>query len=117
VTTTTWGWPWVVVVTVRLTTRFTGRATVRLTTRFFATVTCFTTRGCWMRSVTYTPPPPITAPPQVQAHSLAKAMRTDIVPTLPVAGVRSSQDRQQLHARQCAKSAKQIVKCNAINGH
>lgn len=86
-TTTTWGWPWVVVVTVRFTTRFTGRATVRFTTRFFATVTCFTTRGCWMRSVTYTPPPPITAPPQVQAHSFAKAMRTDIVPTLPVAGV------------------------------
>ncbi|MDG2532526.1 hypothetical protein P6144_02610 [Sphingomonas sp. HITSZ_GF] len=45
-TTTTWGWPpWVVVVTVRFTTRFTGRATVRFTTRFFATVTCFTTRG------------------------------------------------------------------------
>jgi len=45
VTTTTCGCAVVRVVTVRLMTRFTGRATVRLTTRFFATVTCFTTRG------------------------------------------------------------------------
>jgi hypothetical protein len=33
-------------------------------------------------SVTCTAPPPINAPPQVQAHNFAKAIRTDIVLTL-----------------------------------
>lgn len=33
-------------------------------------------------SATWTAPPPISAPPQVQAHNFANAIRTDIGPTL-----------------------------------
>ena len=86
----TWAAPWlVVVVTVRRTTRrgAATRRTVRRTTRFFTIVCCCTTRGLATRSVTYTPLPPITAPPQAQAQSLARAMRTDIWTHSFVAGV------------------------------
>ncbi|OYU03225.1 MAG: hypothetical protein CFE36_02395 [Sphingomonadaceae bacterium PASS1] len=37
-------------------------------------------------SATCIAPPPINAPPQVQAHNFAKAMRTDIILTFSILG-------------------------------
>jgi hypothetical protein len=64
------GHPRAAVTTRRLTTRL-------ATTRFLAT-TCW---RAWARSDTCIAPPPISAPPQAQAQSFARAIRTDIVVT------------------------------------
>lgn len=66
-----------VVVTTRRT--FAARRTATWRTIRLVFLTC-ATRGL-ADSATCTAPPPITAPPQAQAHSFAKAIRTDI--TLP----------------------------------
>lgn len=86
-----WAWPGMMVrrvttrrtrwtVRARATTRRAGVA--RLTTRWriFGTLrTCWTCgRLAVVACVTCMPPAPINAPPQVQAHNLAKAIRTDI---------------------------------------
>ena len=64
-------------VTVFTTLRFTGRAAYRLG----AALTLFVlwTPAGRALSATWTAPPPMRAPPQVQAHNLANAIRTDIV--------------------------------------
>ncbi len=72
----------VVVVRTTLRTRFILRtglwyAILRTLCVFFATL--WTCAGGV--SATCIAPPPISAPPQVQAHNFAKAMRTDIIPT------------------------------------
>lgn len=80
------GVPWLVTVTtaggqtarVWVTTRRTrlfGRCTRVCTT--FRTFFTYPWRAC-ADSVTWTAPPPITAPPHAQAQSFAKAIRTDI---------------------------------------
>jgi len=63
-----------VVVTTRRT--FAARRTATLRTMRLVFLTC-ATRGL-ADSATCTAPPPITAPPHAQAHSFAKAIRTDI---------------------------------------
>ncbi|VWX59628.1 hypothetical protein [Sphingorhabdus sp. 109] len=79
---TTDGWQAVVVlVTVRL-VRFILRAgspflIARARSGFFFDI--FLTYGAAGASETCTAPPPISAPPQVQAHNFAKAIRTDII--------------------------------------
>ena len=74
----------VVVVRTTLRTRLTlrtgaWRAIFRAFTCFLALCT-FTCAGGW--SAICTAPPPIRAPPHVQAHNFAKAIRTDIFPDL-----------------------------------
>lgn len=53
------------------------------------------------RSATWTAPPPITAPPHAQAHSFAKAIRTDISLVFPVGGPtdRATSAEQQRRSR------------------
>jgi len=72
----------VVVVRAIMRTRFTFRTgascAIRRALGFFFATFCTCAEGV---SATCTAPPPISAPPQVQAHNFAKAMRTDIIST------------------------------------
>ncbi|MCW0197431.1 hypothetical protein [Sphingopyxis sp.] len=65
-------------------TRFTGlRAACRLRTTFFApqgVQDCTVDARAFGTSAICIAPPPMRAPPQVQAQSLARAIRTDIFP-------------------------------------
>jgi hypothetical protein len=72
------------------------RTTVRLTTFFVATWVWTTRLGAV--SATYTVPPPITAPPQVQAQSFAKAMRTDMMSHFPLLARAPRRNVSSLHA-------------------
>lgn len=56
----------------------TARRTLRGATCFFGRTRCFDATCIRGFSTTWTAPPPITAPPHAQAHSFAKAIRTDI---------------------------------------
>lgn len=89
------GWPGMMVrrVTTRR-TRCTVRARVtrcgraRCTTRLRILGTLRTCCTSWLREgacETWTAPPPISAPPHVQAQSFAKAIRTDISSSCPLA--------------------------------
>ncbi len=82
---TTVGWQAVtVLVTVRRVRLILRAGSPDLTTR--ARTGCFfdifLTYGAVGASETCTAPPPIKAPPQVQAHNFAKAIRTDIISSL-----------------------------------
>lgn len=72
----------VVVVRTTLRTRFTLRTglwcAILRTLCFFLATLCTCAGGV---SATCIAPPPISAPPHVQAHNFAKAMRTDIIST------------------------------------
>jgi hypothetical protein len=72
----------VVVVRTTLRTRLTLRTGVRCAIlrafTFFLAILCTCAGGV---SATVIAPPPISAPPHVQAQSFAKAMRTDIIST------------------------------------
>jgi hypothetical protein len=60
----------------------------------------------------------MSAPPHAQAHSFAKAMRTDmIVPLFPLLARDARWHVQRIARTQWEESAKQTIKCNAINGH
>lgn len=82
----------VVVVRTTLRTRLTFRTGVRCAIlRTFGCdffLTLYTCAGCV--SATCIAPPPISAPPQVQAQSFAKAMRTDIISTFFSLGAKGS---------------------------
>ncbi len=67
---------WVRVTTRRM--RVAGRRAAVRTTRLVCACFTYAVRGL-ADSVTCTAPPPIKAPPHVQAHNFAKAIRTDIV--------------------------------------
>lgn len=56
---------------------------------------CFTIagRGCGFSAI-WTAPPPITAPPHVQAHNFAKAILTDIFKHLHLRGDRPAKARE-----------------------
>ena len=75
------GGAWVVTVTVCGAQEVTVFTTFRLTGRgagaAFMLLLLWTTAGRAL-SATWTAPPPTSAPPQVQAHNLANAIRTDI---------------------------------------
>jgi hypothetical protein len=66
---------------VRTTLRFTVRTAYRFLGAAFTLLLLWTTAGRAL-SATWTAPPPMIAPPQVQAHNLANAIRTDIGSTL-----------------------------------
>ncbi|MVZ97157.1 hypothetical protein EUU23_05495 [Sphingorhabdus sp. IMCC26285] len=85
----------VVVVRTTLRTRLTLRTgtwcAILRTLSFFLTTLCTCAGGV---SATCIAPPPINAPPQVQAHNFAKAMRTDIISTFFSIGAESKSQRR-----------------------
>ena len=108
----------VVVVRTTLRTRFTLRtgvlrAILRAFTFFFATL--YTCAGG--ASATCIAPPPMSAPPQVQAQSFAKAMRTDIIPDLlqPWSKNRGPTVGLRFHFLMSLRKAEELVKLKHIN--
>lgn len=80
-------------VTVFTTLRCTVRTGARFRGAAFTLLVLLTTAGRAL-SATWTAPPPMIAPPQVQAHNFANAIRTDIAllfflifPGFPAAGM------------------------------
>ncbi|WP_293980254.1 hypothetical protein [Sphingobium sp.] len=69
-------------------------------------------------SATCTAPPPMIAPPQVQAHNFAKAIRTDIGSTLVLLPLSNRHVKSEAITDRdlpMRKNAKESVNCNAVN--
>jgi hypothetical protein len=69
-------------------------------------------------SATWTAPPPMIAPPHVQAHNLASAIRTDIGSTLfclPPKVLAPDWSRLGLREFPLRTNAKETVNCNLVN--
>jgi hypothetical protein len=93
----------------RFTTRVLGATGRALTLALLATVTAG--RGV---SATCTAPPPSNAPPQAQAESLARAVRTDINDDLSVAPLPPRQDENGWSGHQAQKNLLTATALTAI---